>query len=132
MFIFTYNFKIEAHLDSLINEQAYFILSKTDLLDAYKIIQGHDSKQRGALVNLLGMDSGTLKAAMVLILIALFISEINYITFIFKTKFDVYLSSPDSLIIPQFNLLIGSNIRYFKRSYILTFYSYLIIDFFII
>lgn len=78
------------------------------------------------------MDSGTLKAAMVLILIVLFIIEINYITFIFKTKFDVYLSSPDSLIIPQFNLLIGSNIRYFKRSYILTFYSYLIIDFFII
>jgi hypothetical protein len=65
------------------------------------------------------MDSGTLKAAMVLILVALFIIEINYITFIFKTKFDVYLSSPDSLIIPQFNLLIGSNIRYYKRSYIL-------------
>ncbi len=59
--------KIEAHLDSLINEQAYFILSKTDLLDAYKIIQNHDTKTRGPLINILGMDSNTLKSAMVII-----------------------------------------------------------------
>lgn len=58
---------MEAHLDSLINEQAYFILSKTDLLDAYKIIQNHDTKTRGPLVNVLGMDSSTLKTAMVYI-----------------------------------------------------------------
>ena len=57
--------QIEAHLDTLVNEQAYFILSKTDLLDAYKIIQNHDSKTRGPLVNVLGMDSNTLKSAMV-------------------------------------------------------------------
>ena len=57
--------KIEAHLDSLINEQAYHILTKTDLLDAYKIIQNHDTKARGPLVNVLGMDSNTLKSAMV-------------------------------------------------------------------
>jgi hypothetical protein len=56
---------MEAHLDSLINEQAYFILSKTDLLDAYKIIESHDTKIRGPLVNVLGMDSNTLKTAMV-------------------------------------------------------------------
>lgn len=83
--------QMEAHLDSLINEQAYFILTKTDLLDAYKIIQNHDTKTRGPLVNVLGMDSNTLKTAM--------------------SKFDVYLSSPDSLIVSQCNLLIGSNIR---------------------
>ena len=52
-------------MDTLINEQAYFILTKTDLLDAYKIIQTHDAKTRGPLVNVLGMDSNTLKTAMV-------------------------------------------------------------------
>jgi hypothetical protein len=56
---------MEAHLDTLINEQAYYILTKTDLLDAYKIIQGHDTKTRGPLVNILGMDSNTLKTSMV-------------------------------------------------------------------
>jgi hypothetical protein len=83
--------QIEAHLDSLINEQAYFILSKTDLLDAYKIIQNHDTRTRGPLINILGMDSNTLKSAM--------------------SKFDMYLSSPDNLILAQVNLLIGSSIR---------------------
>lgn len=82
--------QMEAHLDSLINEQAYYILTKTDLLDAYKIIQNHD-KARGPLVNMLGMDSNTLKTGM--------------------SKFDVYLSSPDNLIVQQCNLLIGSNLR---------------------
>jgi hypothetical protein len=52
-------------LDTLINEQAYFILSKTDLLDAYKIIQNYDPKVKGPLCNVLGMDSNTLKSAMV-------------------------------------------------------------------
>ena len=65
--IFYYWNKIEAHLDSLINEQAYYVLSKTDLLDAYKIIQNHDIKVRGPLVNVLGMDSNTLKSAMVIL-----------------------------------------------------------------
>jgi len=83
--------QIEAHLDTLINEQAYFILTKTDLLDAYKIIQTHDAKIRGPLVNVLGMDSNTLKTAM--------------------SKFDTYLSSPDNFIVSQCNLIIGSNIR---------------------
>jgi hypothetical protein len=59
--------QIEANLDQLVNEQAYYILSKTDLLDAYKIIQNHDSKQRGPLANILGLDSNTLKSAMVFI-----------------------------------------------------------------
>lgn len=83
--------QIEAHLDTLVNEQAYYILTKTDLLDAYKIIQSHDIKTRGPLFNVLGMDANTLKSAM--------------------SKFDVYLSSPDSLILSQCNLIIGANIR---------------------
>lgn len=83
--------QMDAHLDSLINEQAYFILTKTDLLDAYKIIQNHDNKTKGPLINVLGMDSNTLKTAM--------------------SKFDVYLSSPDNLIVSQCNLIIGSNTR---------------------
>jgi hypothetical protein len=57
--------QIEAHLDTLVNEQAYFILAKTDLLDAYKIIQNHDSSVKGPLCNVLGMDSATLKSGMV-------------------------------------------------------------------
>ncbi|CAF0784665.1 unnamed protein product [Brachionus calyciflorus] len=83
--------QIDAHLDTLCNEQAYFILSKTDLLDAFKIIQSHDKKVRGPLVNVLGMDSNTLKSAM--------------------SKFDIYLAAPDNLIVSQFNLLLGSSIR---------------------
>lgn len=83
--------QIEAHLDTLVNEQAYFILSKTDLLDAYKIIKNHSTKAKGPLSNILGMDSATLKSAM--------------------SKFDVYLSSPDNLIVSQCNLLIGASIR---------------------
>lgn len=59
--------QIEAHLDTLVNEQAYFILTKTDLLDAYKIIQNHETKTKGPLYNVLGMDANTLKSAMVFI-----------------------------------------------------------------
>jgi hypothetical protein len=55
---------IEAHMDTLINEQAHFVLTKTDLLEVYKSIQNHDPKQ-GPLVNQIGMDSVALKAATV-------------------------------------------------------------------
>lgn len=71
--------QIEANLDQLVNEQAYYILSKTDLLDAYKIIQNHDSKQRGPLANILGLDSNTLKSAMVFISVYQFILGIEYL-----------------------------------------------------
>jgi hypothetical protein len=55
---------IEAHIDTLVNEQAHFVLAKTDLLEVYKIVQNHDAKQ-GPLVNQIGMDSVALKASMV-------------------------------------------------------------------
>lgn len=64
-------------MDTLINEQAYFILSKTDLLDAYKIIQSHDAKLKAPLANVLGMDSGTLKNAMVI-----YLNQISLINFV--------------------------------------------------
>ena len=112
--------KIEANLDTLINEQAYHILSKTDLLDAYKIIQNHDPKARGPLSNVLGMDSSTLRSAIVkfclflkkILLKHLFSLVNKYLIYLFfKSKFDVYLSSPDNLIVNQFNMLISPNIR---------------------
>lgn len=52
-------------MDTLINEQAYFILTKTDLLDVYKAIQNYDPKVQGPLINKLGMDTVTLRSAMV-------------------------------------------------------------------
>lgn len=52
-------------MDTLINEQAYFILSKSDLLDIYKAIQNYDPKVQGPLSKKLGMDTVTLKTAMV-------------------------------------------------------------------
>ena len=52
-------------MDTLINEQAYFVLSKTDLLDIYKAIQNYDQKSQGPLINKLGMDTVTLRSAMV-------------------------------------------------------------------
>jgi hypothetical protein len=53
-------------MDTLINEQAYFILTKTDLLDIYKGIQNYDFKIQGPLINKLGMDTVSLRSAMVL------------------------------------------------------------------
>jgi hypothetical protein len=62
------------------------------------------------------MDSNTLKSAMVILNFQQQQKITNSYDLFFndlflKSKFDVYLSSPDNLIIPQFNLLIGSNIR---------------------
>jgi hypothetical protein len=52
-------------MDTLINEQAYFTLTKTDLLDIYKAIQNYDPKIQGPLITKLGMDTVTLRSAMV-------------------------------------------------------------------
>lgn len=83
--------QVEALMDTLINEQAYFILTKTDLLDIYKGIQNYDFKIQGPLINKLGMDTVSLRSAM--------------------TKFDAFLSKPDSLTIPQYNLIYGASLR---------------------
>lgn len=83
--------QLDAHMDTLVNEQACFILTKTDLYDIYKAIQAHDIIAHGPLVNKIGLDSVTLKSAMV--------------------KFDSYLSLPDKLTISQSNMIIGASLR---------------------
>uniref|UniRef100_A0A8C4ZU30 Conserved oligomeric Golgi complex subunit 6 n=1 Tax=Gadus morhua TaxID=8049 RepID=A0A8C4ZU30_GADMO len=57
-------FQIEAHLDTLINEQASFVLIRAGLSYIYSCVQQH-STQQGPLSTLPGMDTSSLKAAMV-------------------------------------------------------------------
>ncbi|XP_051521056.1 conserved oligomeric Golgi complex subunit 6 isoform X2 [Myxocyprinus asiaticus] len=57
-------FQIEAHLDTLINEQASYVLTRAGLSHSYSCVQQHTAEQ-GPLANLPGMDSTSLKTAMV-------------------------------------------------------------------
>uniref|UniRef100_UPI00398EC9F8 conserved oligomeric Golgi complex subunit 6 isoform X1 n=1 Tax=Pristiophorus japonicus TaxID=55135 RepID=UPI00398EC9F8 len=90
-------FQIEAHLDTLINEQASFVLTRAGLSYIYNSVQQHKPEQ-GPLSNLPNMDGGSQKAAMV--------------------QFDRYLSSPDSLLMPQLNFILSGTLKekIFKRS----------------
>uniref|UniRef100_A0A4W3K231 Conserved oligomeric Golgi complex subunit 6 n=1 Tax=Callorhinchus milii TaxID=7868 RepID=A0A4W3K231_CALMI len=90
-------FQIEAHLDTLINEQASFVLTRAGLSHIYNSVQQYKPEQ-GPLSNLPNVDSGSLKAAMV--------------------QFDRYLSSPDSLLMPQLNFILSGTLKeqIFKRS----------------
>ena len=54
-------------MDTLVNEQAEFILTKTELIEIYKSIQTHDPKIHGPLANKAGMDSVSLKTSMVIV-----------------------------------------------------------------
>ncbi|XP_029571900.1 conserved oligomeric Golgi complex subunit 6 [Salmo trutta] len=83
-------FQIEAHLDTLINEQASFVLTRAGLSYTYSCVQQH-SPEQGPLSNLPSMDSSSLKAAM--------------------TQFDRYLSSPDTMVMPQLNFLLSAAIK---------------------
>ncbi|KAF7239924.1 Conserved oligomeric Golgi complex subunit 6 [Varanus komodoensis] len=83
-------FQIEAHLDTLINEQASYVLTRVGLSSIYNIVQQHRPEQ-GPLANVPGMDSVTLKAAMV--------------------QFDRYLSAPDGLLMPQINFLLSTAVK---------------------
>ncbi|XP_063060336.1 conserved oligomeric Golgi complex subunit 6 [Engraulis encrasicolus] len=83
-------FQIEAHLDTLINEQASYVLTRAGLSYIYSTLQQHTPEQ-GALANLPSMDSTSLKGAMV--------------------QFDRYLSSPDTLVMPQLNFLLSAAIK---------------------
>ncbi|KAL9964607.1 hypothetical protein ACROYT_G028269 [Oculina patagonica] len=80
----------DAHLDTLISEQASFILARSGVGSLYTVYQ-ENRGQRVALSSLHGMDSQSVKDAM--------------------AKFDKYLSSPDSLIMPQCNLLRTTRLR---------------------
>ncbi|XP_046892347.1 conserved oligomeric Golgi complex subunit 6 [Hypomesus transpacificus] len=83
-------FQIEAHLDTLINEQASYVLTRAGLSHIYGCVQLHGPEQ-GPLANLPSMDVSSLKAAMV--------------------QFDRYLSSPDTLVMPQLNFLLSAAIK---------------------
>uniref|UniRef100_A0A8C5LY56 Conserved oligomeric Golgi complex subunit 6 n=1 Tax=Leptobrachium leishanense TaxID=445787 RepID=A0A8C5LY56_9ANUR len=98
-------FQIEAHLDTLINEQASFVLTKLGLSQIYSCVQQHKPEQ-GPLANLPGMDSVSLKAAMV--------------------QFDRYLAAPDSLLMPQLNFFLSATVKeqVIKQSTELVFLAY--------
>lgn len=83
-------FQIEAHLDTLINEQASYVLTRAGLSYIYNCVQQHTTEQ-GPLSLLPSMDSSSVKAAMV--------------------QFDRYLSSPDTLVMPQLNFLLSAAIK---------------------
>uniref|UniRef100_A0AAZ3PCN1 Conserved oligomeric Golgi complex subunit 6 n=1 Tax=Oncorhynchus tshawytscha TaxID=74940 RepID=A0AAZ3PCN1_ONCTS len=83
-------FQIEAHLDTLINEQASFVLTRAGLSYIYSCVQQH-SPEQGPLSNLPSMDSSSLKASM--------------------TQFDRYLSSPDTMVMSQLNFLLSAAIN---------------------
>nr|XP_006010269.2 PREDICTED: conserved oligomeric Golgi complex subunit 6 [Latimeria chalumnae] len=90
-------FQIEAHLDTLVNEQASYVLTRAGLSYMYNCIQQHKPEQ-GPLVNIPSMDGASLKAAMV--------------------QFDSYLASPDSLLMLQLNYLLSATLKehIFKQS----------------
>ncbi|KAK1168128.1 hypothetical protein AOXY_G11001 [Acipenser oxyrinchus oxyrinchus] len=90
-------FQIEAHLDTLINDQASYVLTRSGLSYIYSCVQQHKPEQ-GPLANIPSMDGSSLKAAMV--------------------QFDRYLSSPDSLLMAQLNFLLSATLKeqIFKKS----------------
>ncbi|NWT39503.1 COG6 protein, partial [Chroicocephalus maculipennis] len=83
-------FQIEAHLDTLINEQASYVLTRAGLSYIYNALQQHKPEQ-GPLSNLPSMDSVSLKVAM--------------------AQFDRYLSAPDSLVMSQLNFLLSATVK---------------------
>uniref|UniRef100_A0A8C4RY16 Component of oligomeric golgi complex 6 n=1 Tax=Erpetoichthys calabaricus TaxID=27687 RepID=A0A8C4RY16_ERPCA len=83
-------FQIEAHLDTLINDQASYVLTRAGLSYIYNCVQQHKPEQN-PLANVPSMDSASLKAAMV--------------------QFDRYLSAPDSLMMPQLNFLLSATLK---------------------
>ncbi|XP_072316675.1 conserved oligomeric Golgi complex subunit 6 [Eucyclogobius newberryi] len=83
-------FQIEAHLDTLINEQASYVLTRAGLGYIYNCVQQHGPEQ-GPLSLLPSMDNSSVKAAMV--------------------QFDRYLSSPDTLVMPQLIFLLSAAIK---------------------
>ncbi|XP_074655398.1 conserved oligomeric Golgi complex subunit 6-like isoform X2 [Tubulanus polymorphus] len=82
--------QVEAHIDTLISEQASFVLNRAGLGQIYNTIQSHQPKH-GSLSVKTGMDGISIKSAM--------------------NRFDSYLASPDTLVMPQCTLLLSSSIR---------------------
>ncbi|ESO91200.1 hypothetical protein LOTGIDRAFT_209569 [Lottia gigantea] len=82
--------QIDAHVDTLISEQAAFVLNRVGLSSIYGTVQTHQTSQ-GPLSSLQGLDGITVKSAM--------------------NKFDSYLASPDSLVLPQCSLILSALVR---------------------
>ncbi|XP_033746599.1 conserved oligomeric Golgi complex subunit 6-like [Pecten maximus] len=82
--------QVDAQVDTLVSEQASFVLNKVGLAFVYGTVQQHQPKQ-GPMSVLPDMDGPALKAAM--------------------SKFDSYMASPDSLVLPQSRLLLSGRVR---------------------
>lgn len=80
--------QMEAHVDTLISEQAGLVFSAVDLKIAYQIVQ---SKPRGPFLDHHEMQPNVLKASMM--------------------RFDSFLASPDSICLPQLSFLTSAAIR---------------------
>ncbi|XP_053564378.1 conserved oligomeric Golgi complex subunit 6 [Bombina bombina] len=83
-------FQVEAHMDTLINEQASYVLTRVGLSQIYSCVQQH-KPEHGPLANLPNMDSVSLKAAMV--------------------QFDRYLAASDNLLMPQLNFFLSATVK---------------------
>lgn len=82
--------QIEAHLDTLVNEQASLMLTRAGMAAVYSRVQQHRPEQ-GPLSQIPGMDESSVKGAMV--------------------QFSRYLSSPDSHTLPQLQMLHSSSLK---------------------
>ncbi|XP_067127837.1 conserved oligomeric Golgi complex subunit 6 [Centruroides vittatus] len=82
--------QMEAHLDTLVSEQTSQIVGHLGLGTVYKTLQTYQPKQ-GPLSAILGCDALAIQSA--------------------NKKLDSFLSSPDSLAIPQCNLLLSVVLR---------------------
>ncbi|XP_065840414.1 conserved oligomeric Golgi complex subunit 6-like [Oscarella lobularis] len=80
----------DAHMDTVIHEQASYMLGKCGLARAHLAIE-EQQKTKEPLSSMPGMDAESLRATMV--------------------QFDSYLSVPDSLILPQCHCLSSARLR---------------------
>uniref|UniRef100_A0A2K6Q289 Conserved oligomeric Golgi complex subunit 6 n=1 Tax=Rhinopithecus roxellana TaxID=61622 RepID=A0A2K6Q289_RHIRO len=74
-------FQIEAHLDTLINEQASYVLTRVGLSSIYNTVQQHKPEQ------------------------------VTHVCTLYFVQFDRYLSAPDNLLIPQLNFLLSATVK---------------------
>ncbi|RUS85796.1 hypothetical protein EGW08_006425 [Elysia chlorotica] len=84
------NAQTDAHVDTLVSEQASYILNRVGLAQMYGTLQTYKTEQ-GPISSLPGLDELAVKSAV--------------------NKFDSYLAQPDSLTLPQFHLILSSTVR---------------------
>ncbi|XP_014681366.1 PREDICTED: conserved oligomeric Golgi complex subunit 6-like [Priapulus caudatus] len=82
--------QVDAHVDTLVSEQASHVLARAELSHVYAHVRAHAPKQ-GALSVVAGMDAASVKAAV--------------------GRFDAYLASPDASALPQCGLLVSPRTR---------------------